>query len=100
MRQGLREKLCGVVWTDWLKNMEIQVFGSGCPTCKKLYEMTKQAVLENGLNLEVKYITDVAEIVEMGLLQSPGLVIDNEIAVAGRVPSTEELKEIIARHNM
>ncbi|OGG95894.1 redox-active disulfide protein 2 [Candidatus Kuenenbacteria bacterium RIFCSPHIGHO2_12_FULL_42_14] len=80
--------------------MEIQVFGSGCPTCKKLYEMTKQAVLENGLNLEVKYITDVAEIVEMGLLQSPALVIDNEIAVAGRVPSTEELKEIIARHNM
>jgi len=80
--------------------MEIQVFGSGCPTCKKLYEMTKQAVLENGLNLEVKYITDVAEIVEMGLLRSPALVIDNEIAVAGRVPSTEELKEIIARHNM
>ena len=80
--------------------MEIQVFGSGCPTCKKLYEMTKQAVLENGLNFEVKYITDVAEIVEMGLLQSPALVIDNEIAVAGRVPSTEELKEIIARHNM
>ena len=80
--------------------MEIQVFGSGCPTCKKLYEMTKQAVLENGLNFEVKHITDVAEIVEMGLLQSPALVIDNEIAVAGRVPSTEELKEIIARHNM
>ncbi|KKS41902.1 redox-active disulfide protein 2 [Candidatus Kuenenbacteria bacterium RIFCSPLOWO2_12_FULL_42_13] len=80
--------------------MEIQVFGSGCPTCKKLYEMTKQAVLENGLNFEVKHITDVAEIVEMGLLRSPALVIDNEIAVAGRVPSTEELKEIIARHNM
>jgi small redox-active disulfide protein 2 len=78
--------------------MKIQVLGSGCPTCKKLYEMTKAAVSANGLSIEVEYITDVAKMIEMGLMQSPVLMIDGKIAAAGRVPSGEELKEIIAKH--
>jgi small redox-active disulfide protein 2 len=78
--------------------MKIQVFGSGCPTCKKLYEMTKAAVSANGLPDGVEYITDVAKMIEMGLMQSPALVIDGKIAVAGRVPGADELKEIIAQH--
>jgi small redox-active disulfide protein 2 len=78
--------------------MKIQVFGSGCPTCKRLYETTKVAVSANGLSIEVEYITDVAKMVEMGLMQSPALVIDGKVAVAGRVPSAKELKEIIAQH--
>ena len=78
--------------------MKIQVFGSGCPTCKKLYEMTKTAVSANGLSVRVEYITDVAKMIEMGLMQSPALVIDGKIAAVGRVPSAKELKEIIAKH--
>lgn len=78
--------------------MKIQVLGSGCPTCKKLYEMTKVAISANDLSIEVEYITDVAKMIEMGLMQSPALVIDGKIAVAGRVPSADELKEIIAKH--
>jgi len=38
--------------------MQIQVLGSGCPTCKKLFELTKQAVKKLGLEIEVEYITD------------------------------------------
>lgn len=78
--------------------MKIQVFGSGCPTCKKLYEMTKTAVSENGFDFEVEYITDVAKMIEMGLMQSPAMVIDGKIAVAGRLPSMDELKEVIAKN--
>jgi len=78
--------------------MKIQVLGSGCPTCKELYEMTKTAVSESNLSVEVEYITDVRKIVEMGLMQSPALVIDGKIAVAGRVPSADELKAIIAKY--
>jgi len=80
--------------------MKIQVFGSGCPTCKKLFEMTKEAISANGLLFEVEYITDVAKMIEAGLARSPALVIDEKIAVAGRLPSAAELKAIIAEYNM
>jgi small redox-active disulfide protein 2 len=78
--------------------MKIQVFGSGCPTCKKLYEKVKIAVAENGLAIEIEYTTNISKMVEMGIMQSPALVINDKIVVAGRVPSAEELKEIIAKY--
>lgn len=78
--------------------MKIQVFGSGCATCKKLYELTKAAVLANGIADEVEYITDLAKMIEMGLMQSPALVVDGKIAAAGYLPSAEELKKIIAKY--
>jgi len=78
--------------------MKIQILGSGCPACKKLYEMTKVAISANDLSIEVEYITDVQKMIEMGLMQSPSLVIDGKIVAAGRVPSGDELREIIAKH--
>ena len=47
--------------------MIIQVLGSGRPTCKKLFELTKQAVSELGLKTEVEYINDIQKIVKMGV---------------------------------
>ncbi len=75
--------------------MTIQVFGSGCPTCKKLYELTKEAVAELSLGVEVEYITDVQKIVEMGVMQSPVLAINGKPAVAGFVPNKEKIMVII-----
>ncbi len=79
-------------------DVKIQVFGSGCPTCKRLYEMTKTAVSESGLSIEVEYVTDVRKMVELGLMQSPALVINGNIAAAGRVPNISELKEMIVKY--
>lgn len=78
--------------------MKIQVLGSGCPSCKKLYEMTKQAVFENGLSVEVEYITDVQKMVEMGLMRGPALIINDRVVMAGRIPDLEELKIIILKY--
>ena len=75
--------------------MQIQVLGSGCPTCKKLFESTSQAVKELGLKVEVEYITDIQKIIEMGVMQSPVLAIDGKPILTGRVPSVEKIKEII-----
>jgi len=79
------------------KTMKIQVLGSGCPTCKKLFELTKQAVEELGLKIEVEYITDIQRIVEMGMLSSPVLVIDGKPVLAGFLPNKEKIKEIIKK---
>ena len=77
--------------------MKIQVLGSGCPTCKKLFEITKQAVKELGLKIEVEYITDIQKIVEMGVMQSPVLAIDGKPAITGFLPDVEKIKETIKK---
>ena len=81
------------------KTMKIQVLGSGCPTCKKLFELTKQAVEELGLKIEVGYITDIQRIVEMGVMSSPILAIDGKPAITGFLPDVEKIKETIKKFN-
>ena len=75
--------------------MKIQVLGSGCPTCKKLYELTKQAAEEVGLETKVEYITDVSKIIEMGVMSSPVLAIDGEPVLLGFLPDIEKIKSIL-----
>jgi small redox-active disulfide protein 2 len=75
--------------------MKIQVLGSGCPTCKKLYEITKQALKELNLPYEVEYITDIQQILNMGLMQSPVLTVNGKPAFVGSVPNVEEIKKAI-----
>jgi small redox-active disulfide protein 2 len=79
------------------KTMKIQVLGSGCPTCKKLFELTKQAVEELGLKIEVEYITDIQRIVEMGVMSSPVLAIDGKPAITGFLPDIEKIKDTIKK---
>lgn len=75
--------------------IKIQVLGSGCPTCKKLFELTNQAVKELGLKTEVEYITDIQKIIEIGVIQSPILAIDGKPAIVGFVPDIEKIKTVI-----
>jgi len=79
--------------------MKIQVLGSGCVTCKKLFELTKQAVEEMGLKTEVEYVTDIQKIVEMGVMSSPVLAIDGKPVLTGFLPGIGKIKEIITENN-
>ncbi|HPA25854.1 MAG: thioredoxin family protein [Candidatus Pacebacteria bacterium] len=81
-----------------MKNSDkIQVLGSGCPTCKKLFELTKQAVQELGIKTEVEYITDIQKIIEMGVMQSPVLAINGKPVMTGSVSDIEKIKELITK---
>ena len=75
--------------------MKIQVLGSGCPTCKKLFELTKQAVEELKLKEEVEYVTDIQKILEMGVMSSPILSVDGKPVIVGSVPSIEKIKQTL-----
>ena len=79
--------------------MQIQVLGSGCPTCKKLFELTKQAVEELDLKIEVEYITDTQKIIELGVMSSPVLAIDGKAVIVGSVPNISKIKEIIQKNS-
>ena len=75
--------------------MQIQVMGTGCKTCKTLYEHTKQAVSELHLDADVEYITDVKKIISMGFLKSPILMVDGRAVKIGGAPTLEEIKMLI-----
>ena len=75
--------------------MKIQVLGSGCPTCKELYELTLQAVKELNLKEEVEYITDISKIIEMGIMSSPVLAVDGKPVMVGFLPDVEKIKNLL-----
>ncbi|MFZ6036462.1 MAG: thioredoxin family protein [Patescibacteria group bacterium] len=78
--------------------MIIQVLGSGCPTCHKLFAITKEVVSALGLSTHVEYITDVQKIVAMGVLSSPVLAIDGKPVLVGLSPNKEQVTAIIKKH--
>ncbi len=75
--------------------MKIQVLGSGCATCKKLFELTQKAVKELNLKVEVEYITDVQQIIAMGIMRSPVLVVGGRPVLVGFTPDIEKIKTLI-----
>lgn len=77
------------------KITSIQVLGSGCPTCKKLFELTKDALSQLNLEVEAEYVNDIQKIIETGLMSSPVLTINGKVVLAGQLPSLNKIKEII-----
>lgn len=78
--------------------MKIQVLGSGCPTCKNLNDMVERALKELEMDEKVEYISGergIAKIIEMGIMNSPVLVIDEEPVMIGFTPDIEQIKDLI-----
>lgn len=75
--------------------MKIEVLGTGCAKCNKLYEAAKEAVATAGVDAEVVKIQDIMEISKRGALITPALSIDGEIKVAGKVPKINEVVKLI-----
>lgn len=72
--------------------MKIEVLGTGCQKCSNLYENTKAAATELGLNSEIVKVEDIKEIMKYGVMTTPALVVDGTVKVAGKVPGKEEIK--------
>lgn len=81
-----------------MNNIKIEVLGSGCPTCKKLYELVKEAVAEMGLPVAVEYSNDIQKIISMGVMQSPVLAINGKPAMVGFSPDKEKIKKLISEN--
>ena len=80
--------------------MKIQVLGSGCPTCKKLYELTQKSVTEMKLPEQVEYLTGsegMQKIVELGAMSSPVIAVGEKIALVGFSPDIEKIKSVISK---
>ncbi len=75
--------------------MEIKILGMGCPKCKLLEENTRKALQELGISANIEKVQDINKIMDYNVMFTPGLVVNGEVKVAGKVPSKEEIKKII-----
>jgi small redox-active disulfide protein 2 len=75
---------------------KIQILGTGCPKCIKLYDATQLAVKELGIEAEVTKEDNINEIIKFGIMMTPALAVDGEIKVVGRIPKLDELKTMIS----
>lgn len=74
---------------------KIQVLGTGCPKCLKLTDNARAAADELGLEYELEKVTDINKITSFGVMMTPALVVDGEVKVVGKVPSSEEIKKYL-----
>ncbi|MBN2840691.1 MAG: TM0996/MTH895 family glutaredoxin-like protein [Coriobacteriia bacterium] len=77
--------------------MEIKILGTGCAKCKQLEKTVRTAVEEMGLDATVEKVTELTDIMEYGIMSTPGLVVNGEIRMAGRLPKLDEVKSILGR---
>ncbi len=75
--------------------MQLLVIGPGCSKCKTLAQFTEQAVKELGVTAEINKVTDLKQIMALGVMMTPALAVNGTIKVAGRVPSVEDIKKLL-----
>lgn len=75
--------------------MKIQILGTGCTRCKTLTANAERAVRTLGLSAEIEKVTDIRDILKFEILMTPGLAIDGKVKSAGRIPSQEEIQEML-----
>jgi small redox-active disulfide protein 2 len=74
---------------------KIQILGTGCPKCTKLAENAEAAAKELELEFEVEKVADINEMMKFGVMMTPALVVDGEVKVTGKVPSPDEIKQML-----
>ena len=71
--------------------MRVKVLGPGCARCKRLEELTREAAAEAGIPVEIEHVTDTARILDYPIISTPGLVVEEEVKMSGRLPRREEI---------
>ena len=77
--------------------MEIKILGTGCTKCSNLEKITRKAVEKAGIEAKIEKVEDILEIMNYGIMKTPGLVINGEVKIAGRLPSEKEITELITQ---
>ena len=75
---------------------QVQVLGPGCAKCEKLKQNAEEAVQQSGVEATVEKVSDINEITSFGVMMTPALVVDGQVKVVGKVPSVDEIKQLLS----
>lgn len=73
----------------------IKVLGSGCKTCRQLYQNTREAIEALGLRVEVEYITDMSKVMTYNVMHMPALVVNDKVISCGRLLKTADVEKLL-----
>ncbi len=80
--------------------LTIKVLGPGCENCKKVEAVTRKAVGMMGIEAQIIKVTEWPEIKKYPILGTPGLVINEKVVCAGRIPNEAEVTTWLANAEM
>lgn len=75
---------------------KIQILGTGCAKCQKLAAVADEAAKALGVAYEIEKVTEIDRIMGFGVMFTPALVVDGVVKVAGKVPSLDDTKKLLA----
>jgi len=75
--------------------MNLKIYGSGCAKCKTLAANAEDAARALGITYDIDKVTDMNDIIGAGVMRTPALAVDNEVVVEGKVPSVDEIKQLL-----
>ncbi|PKN89012.1 MAG: thioredoxin family protein [Deltaproteobacteria bacterium HGW-Deltaproteobacteria-1] len=75
--------------------MKIEILGVGCAKCHKLEELVREVVKKEGVSADISKVEDFKKIMAYGVMTTPALVVDGEVKVAGKIPSSEDIKKLL-----
>lgn len=75
--------------------MEIKVLGTGCPKCQATYQIVERVARENGVDVQLRKVEDITEILNAGIMTTPAVVVDGKVQIKGHVPTVNEVKKIL-----
>jgi small redox-active disulfide protein 2 len=78
--------------------MEIKILGTGCAKCKTLEKLTREVVAQNGINATITKVEDITEIMKYNIMATPALVVNEKVEIKGRVPSADEIKQVLSKY--
>ena len=78
--------------------MEIKILGTACAKCKTLEKVTKEVVEQNKLDATISKVEDIMEIMKYNVMSTPALVVNESVEVKGRIPSADEIKQILLKY--
>jgi small redox-active disulfide protein 2 len=80
------------------KVMDIKILGTGCPKCITLEKLTRKVVEQNGINAVITKVDDIVDIMKYNIMATPALVVNEKVEIKGRVPSADEIKQVLSKY--
>ncbi len=78
--------------------MEIKILGTGCAKCKNLEKITRDVVEQNGLDATITKVDNIMDIMKYNVMATPALVVNEKVEIKGRVPSADEIKQVLSQY--
>ena len=74
---------------------KIEVLGPGCGRCKETLRVVQHLIEQEGLDVELVKDESIERMMALGLMATPGLVIDGKVVISGRIPKADEVRRLL-----